>query len=201
MIITPSDYTFINESGKFYLEGKGTEANVKNGNSRVYPPIILENAFNELKREVDKGKKIYSNLEHPKHADPILTKDSVGRVVDMHWVKSMNIGNVKIELDPTLPKGEEIIRRYQSGEMMGVSHRARGALDESGVVTAMKMYTFDVTVIPSCKTCILNLSESENTLQLAEIEEYFEVIGEDMSDMKDIKREYILQAFREMLRG
>ena len=153
-------YELLTENKKYYLTGPLSQANVRNGNGRLYPKEILKPAILALAEKLE----VLSEAEHPEYYE-INDKSlrNCGSIVSITWDDETDIAYCKVRLDETTTYGKKIIEDIKAGESYGISTRGRGTLNESKVCTALEISTADIVKIPSCEICMLNLNENQQS--------------------------------------
>ncbi|HHZ95706.1 MAG TPA: hypothetical protein EYN67_09125 [Flavobacteriales bacterium] len=147
-LLTEAEKGFVREGG-LILSGKLQEADVQNGNGRVYPLPILS-------REVGKYNKIVADnralgeLDHP--------ESSIVNLVNVsHMV-------TKIKVLAT-PAGQILKALIESNVKIGISSRGLGSVrDERGktyVEDDFQLIAFDIVSEPSTPNAFMSLQESK----------------------------------------
>lgn len=138
-----------NGSSMMYIEGIFAQAEVLNGNKRIYPRHILENAVKEYTANyLAKGKSI-GEFNHPDY--PVPKWDNAAIMIKELRMDGNNVYGKALVLDTE--KGKHLQALIKGGYNVGVSTRGLGntKLNESGntEVTAYQMTAVDVVDDPS----------------------------------------------------
>ena len=152
-----------NGSSMMYIEGIFAQAEVLNGNKRIYPRHILENAVKEYNAKyLAKGKSI-GEFNHPDY--PVPKWDNAAIMIKELRMDGNNVYGKALVLDTE--KGKHLQALIKGGYNVGVSTRGLGntKLNESGntEVTAYQMTAVDVVDDPSAPDAHVNpIYESVN---------------------------------------
>ena len=152
-----------NGSSMMYVEGIFAQAEVLNGNKRIYPQHILENAVKEYNSVyLAKGKSI-GEFNHPDY--PVPKWDNAAIMIKELRMDGNNVYGKALVLDTE--KGKHLQALIKGGYNVGVSTRGLGntKLNESGntEVTAYQMTAVDVVDNPSAPNAHVNpIYESVN---------------------------------------
>lgn len=152
-----------NGSSMMYIEGIFAQAEVLNGNKRIYPRHILENAVKEYNANyLAKGKSI-GEFNHPDY--PVPKWDNAAIMIKELRMDGNNVYGKALVLDTK--KGKHLQALIKGGYNVGVSTRGLGntKLNESGntEVTAYQMTAVDVVDDPSAPDAHVNpIYESVN---------------------------------------
>lgn len=123
--ITPGFKTLNEASGmgrQYYIEGIFMQAEVPNGNGRIYPAEILDPAVEKYITEFVDDHRGYGELGHP--SSPTVNLDRVSHIVTKLKKSGNNwIGRAKV-LDT--PNGRIVKSLIDEGCKLGVSSRALG---------------------------------------------------------------------------
>lgn len=168
-IITESDA----DGKSLYLKGICLQAELKNGNGRIYRKHEIENAVKSVNDRVAEGFTVAGELSHPTHLD--IDPDRISHLISEMWMDGNN-GMGKMKIIPT-PCGNIAKTLIESGVKMGVSSRGSGEVDEySGVVRGFDMLTIDLVITPSAPNSyptpvyesLMNMNGGANLLGIAE---------------------------------
>ena len=152
-----------NGTSMMYIEGIFAQAEVLNGNKRVYPKHILENAVKEYNANyLAKGKSI-GEFNHPDY--PVPKWDNAAIMIKELRMDGNNVYGRALVLDTE--KGKHLQALIKGGYNVGVSTRGLGntKLNERGntEVTAYQMTAVDVVDNPSAPDAHVNpIYESVN---------------------------------------
>lgn len=111
---------------QLYIEGIFAQAEVKNGNGRIYERHIMESALDTYINEYVSKKRALGELNHPSRpfADP---EHAAILIESLTWDGNNVVGRAKVL--PT-PKGKIVKGLLEGGFNMGVSTRALGTMTE-----------------------------------------------------------------------
>ena len=146
-LLTEDEKRFV-AAGGMMLSGKLQEADVQNGNGRVYP-------FQTLMREVKTYQKLVKEnralgeLDHPD--DSVINLRNASHMVTSVWMEEKNVmGKVKV-LDT--PSGKILRSLVESGVKLGISSRGMGSVSEGNGSTMVEddfqLICFDFVSEPS----------------------------------------------------
>jgi hypothetical protein len=135
-------------NGGMILSGKLQEADIQNGNGRVYPHAVLMREMKNYSKLV-KEKRALGELDHPEDS-VINLKNASHMVTDVWWDNKNVMGKVKV-LDT--PSGGILKSLVQSGVKLGISSRGMGSVQESAGQTIVEddfqLICFDFVSEPS----------------------------------------------------
>lgn len=139
-----------NESGtQLFIEGIFAQAEVLNGNKRIYPKAILEKAVNEYIDKFIKNGKSIGEFNHPDYPTP--KWDNAAIMIKELKMDGSNVYGKALVLDTE--KGKHLQALIRGGYNVGVSTRGLGntRLSEEGntEVTQYMMTAVDVVDNPS----------------------------------------------------
>ena len=139
-----------NESGtQLFIEGIFAQAEVLNGNKRIYPKAILEKAVNEYIDKFIKNGKSIGEFNHPDYPTP--KWDNAAIMIKELKMEGNNVYGKALVLDTE--KGKHLQALIRGGYNVGVSTRGLGntKLSEEGntEVTQYMMTAVDVVDNPS----------------------------------------------------
>jgi hypothetical protein len=145
-------------SGKqLYIEGIFAQADVVNGNDRIYPSSILMPEFERYINECVKTCQAVGEIEHPDRPQPDLKQAS-------HLITELRIegSNVygKARLLPT-KMGRHAAELLEGGVRLGVSTRALGSVKTRNdgvdvVQDDFRLFTIDIVGTPSAPDAFVN---------------------------------------------
>lgn len=146
------------KSGKkiWTIDGIYLQAEVKNGNGRIYPHNILKKEAERFIVEYVKKNRAIGELNHPKYPlpDPAFASHKITKLIEdgNNWMGSANILGT--------PRGKIIQELLDGDVQLGVSSRAMGSLKESGnaliVQPDLRINTIDVVADPSAPEAFVN---------------------------------------------
>ena len=148
-------------NGGMILTGKLQEAEVQNGNGRVYPRKILEREMKNYMMLV-KDRRALGELDHPDDS-VINLKNASHMVTDAWWDGNNVMGKVKIL---NTPSGKILQQLVNDGVKLGISSRALGSVNESDgrtmVQEDLQLICFDFVSEPSTPNAYMALQEAKN---------------------------------------
>ena len=157
-LLTESEKKFVAEGGMI-LSGKLQEAEIENGNCRVYTIEVLRREMENYKKLV-KEKRALGELDHPEDS-VINLKNASHLVIDIWWDGNSVMGKVKV-LDT--PSGKCLRSLVDSGVSLGISSRGLGSVSEgmNGAVIVQEdfqLICFDFVSEPSTPGAYMSLQE------------------------------------------
>ena len=148
-------------NGGMILTGKLQEAEVQNGNGRVYPRKILEREMKNYMMLV-KDRRALGELDHPDDS-VINLKNASHMVTDAWWDGNNVMGKVKVL---NTPSGKILQQLVNDGVKLGISSRALGSVNESDgrtmVQEDLQLICFDFVSEPSTPNAYMALQEAKN---------------------------------------
>ena len=148
--------------GGMMLSGKLQEADVQNGNGRVYPQTILEREMKNYQKLV-KERRALGELDHPDDS-VINLKNASHMVTEVWWDGSAVMGKVKVL---NTPSGKILQELIGDGVKLGISSRGLGSVKESQGQTIVEddfqLICFDFVSEPSTPDAYMALQESKNS--------------------------------------
>ena len=158
-LLTEAEKTFVRNGGMM-LTGKLQEADVQNGNGRVYPAAIMER---EVKRYAGmvKDNRALGELDHPDSS--IINLANVSHMVTEVWMDGPAVmGKIKVL---NTPSGQILRALVESGVKTGISSRGMGSVREQMGKTIVEddfqLICFDIVSEPSTPNAFMALSESK----------------------------------------
>lgn len=177
-----------------YLSGIFMQAEIENGNKRVYPLDEVGSAVKNVMERIGQGFTVYGELNHPDNLQ--IDLNNVSHIItDMRMEGNNAVGKAKIIKDH--PKGQIVEALLRAGGKLGVSSRGTGNVNE-GRVSQFNFVTCDIVANPSAPQAYPGavteaLVEEKRVLTLAE------AVIHDPEAQKYFKRE--LFKFFEKLSG
>ena len=146
-LLTEDEKHFV-ASGGMMLSGKLQEADVQNGNGRVYPHKVLMREVENYKKLV-KEKRALGELDHPD--DSVINLNNASHMVTDIWMDDKAVmGKVKVL---NTPSGQVLKSLVESGVKLGISSRGMGSVSEGGgnvvVQEDFQLICFDFVSEPS----------------------------------------------------
>jgi hypothetical protein len=138
-----------NTNGRMLLQGKLQEAEVKNGNGRVYPREILQR---EVQKYIDgpvKQNNAMGELDHPEAS--IINLSNVSHNIKKVWWDGNDLMG-QLELLNT-PSGKIAMELVSAGIPLGISSRGMGSVKQLGetveVQDDFELLCWDLVSVPS----------------------------------------------------
>jgi len=180
-LLTEAEKRFVRDGGMM-LTGKLQEADVQNGNGRVYPQTVLAR---EVKRyaQVVEDRRALGELDHPDSS--IVNLANVSHLITEVWMEGPAVmGKAKVL---ETPSGQILKALVESGVKIGISSRGMGSVSERMGKTIVEddfqLICFDIVSEPSTPNAFMALSEGKLMNEQAEksnkiINLMNEIIGE-----------------------
>lgn len=151
-----------------YLKGILMQADLKNGNGRVYPIAEISKAVTEAQKRIKDGFSIMGELNHPDTLT--INLDRVSHAITEVTMDGSNaIGKMKLVNTPCGNIAKALI---EGGIRLGVSSRGTGNVNESGGVTDFSFVTVDIVSQPSAPgaypDAVMESMGSKKIMSLAE---------------------------------
>jgi len=147
-------------NGGMILSGKLQEADVQNGNGRIYPHAVLMREMKNYQKIVEERRAL-GELDHPEDS-VINLKNASHMVTDVWWDNKNVMGKVKV-LDT--PSGGILKSLVESGVKLGISSRGMGSVSESAGQTIVEddfqLICFDFVSEPSTPNAFM-MQEAKN---------------------------------------
>ena len=156
-----------NSDGRMRIKGKLQEADVKNGNGRVYPLDVLKEQINKYIDGPVSSKTSTGELDHP-DSSVINLSNASHLITKIWWEDSSVMGELILLNTPSGKIAQEII---MAGIPLGISSRGMGSVKQIGesveVQDDFELLTFDLVSVPSTPKAYMykvneNLSLKEN---------------------------------------
>ena len=158
-LLTEDEKRFV-ASGGMMLSGKLQEADVQNGNGRVYPHKVLMREVENYKKLV-KERRALGELDHPDDS-VINLKNASHMVTDVWWNGQDVMGKVQVL---NTPSGGILRSLVESGVKLGISSRGMGSVSENQGSTVVEddfqLICFDIVSEPSTPNAFMALSENK----------------------------------------
>ena len=158
-LLTEEEKIYVNNGGMM-LSGKLQEADIQNGNGRIYPRKILEREVKTYQKLVQE-KRALGELDHPEDS-VINLKNASHMVTDMWWDGPNVMGKVKIL---NTPSGKILQELVNDGVKLGISSRGLGSVSEAQGRTIVEddfqLICFDFVSEPSTPNAFMGLSEGK----------------------------------------
>ena len=158
-LLTEAEKRFVRDGGMM-LTGKLQEAEVQNGNGRVYPLPVLQREVKRYKDIVD-DRRALGELDHPDSS--IINLANVSHMITEVWMDGSSVmGKCKV-LDTT--SGQILRALVDSGVKIGISSRGMGSVSERMGKTIVEddfqLICFDIVSEPSTPNAFMALSEGK----------------------------------------
>lgn len=154
--------------GQLYLNGIMMQAELKNGNGRVYPLAEITRAVDEAAKRIKEGHYILGELNHPDVLS-IDLKNVSHCITEVKMDGNNAVGKMKLLNTPTGNIAKGLI---EGGVRLGVSSRGTGNVNESGGVSDFSFVTVDIVSQPSAPNAypdaITEALNSKKVVSLAE---------------------------------
>lgn len=127
-----------------YIEGVFLQAEVVNGNKRLYPRPVLEKAVDKYIKEQILPRQSLGELNHPPRAnvDPM---HAALIIEDLWWEGNNVIGRARI-IEGDGAEGDKLAALIRAGWVPGVSSRGLGSTKQSGKGYVIVQEGFKLTV-------------------------------------------------------
>jgi hypothetical protein len=149
-------------NGMTYLVGKLQEADVQNGNGRVYPYKVLAREVKNYQKLVKENRAL-GELDHPD--SQVINLQNACHLVTEIWMEGNNVmGKIKVL---NTPSGQVLKSLVESGVKLGISSRGMGSVSEStGKVVVQEdfqLICFDFVSEPSTPNAFMMKEGKEYT--------------------------------------
>ncbi|QHJ79058.1 MAG: hypothetical protein [Caudoviricetes sp.] len=133
-------------TGKLYIEGIFMQANVINGNKRLYPRQVLEKAVTKYIKEQVNTKQALGELNHP--ARPYPDPMNAAILIEKLWWKGDNVHGRACIIEGDKGAGDKTAALIRAGWIPGVSSRGLGAVKRTstGINEVQDGFTLTVGV-------------------------------------------------------
>ena len=159
-MLTEAEKRYV-KNGGMILTGKLQEAEVQNGNGRVYPKKILEREMKNYAMLIKESRAL-GELDHPDDS-VINLKNASHMVTDAWWDGNNVMGKVKVL---NTPSGKILQQLVNDGVKLGISSRALGSVNESDgrtmVQEDLQLICFDFVSEPSTPNAYMALQEAKD---------------------------------------
>lgn len=127
-----------------YIEGVFLQAEVVNGNKRLYPKAVLEKAVSKYVKEQMQTKQALGELNHPSR--PFVDPERAALLIESMWWEGNNVmGRARIIEGDNGP-GDKLAANIRAGWLPGVSSRGLGSVADSGKGHKIVQEGFRLTV-------------------------------------------------------
>tara|TARA_B100000287_G_scaffold432060_1_gene490572 strand:- start:1849 stop:2460 length:612 start_codon:yes stop_codon:yes gene_type:complete len=147
-------------NGGMILSGKLQEADVQNGNGRIYPHSVLMREMENYSKLV-KERRALGELDHPE--DSVINLKNASHMITEVWWDNKNVmGKVKVL---NTPSGKVLQALVNDGASLGISSRGLGSVHESTNGTIVEddfqLICFDFVSEPSTPGAYMAISEGK----------------------------------------
>jgi hypothetical protein len=178
-----------NGNKKLCMKGIFLQAEVQNGNRRIYPLNEIKSAVDTLNEKIKKYGPVPGECAHPQDLE--INIDRISHSISEMWMDGKN-GMGKLTLLPT-PLGNVIRTLLENNVKLGVSSRGAGEVDDFGRVKDFQIITVDIVSTPSApdaypQTIYEKLMLAKNQKEILKLSE---AISYDNSAQKFFQKEII----------
>lgn len=143
---------------KYVIEGVFLQSNLKNGNGRIYPEQVMDNAVNVYTNRYLVNNRAVGELEHPYEGRPegqgIWLPNVSHKITKLEKNGTDWIGRAEICKDTS--SGAIVVGLMKAGVTLGTSSRASGSVKNSIVQNDFRIITpSDIVYEPSAPDAIL----------------------------------------------
>lgn len=114
------------QDGNLYIEGIFLQANIANGNGRIYPKNVLEKAVTKYIQEQVNTKQALGELNHPTRANPDPLHAAI--IIEKLWWQGDNVHGKARVLTGDGAEGDKVASLIRAGWTPGVSSRGLGSV-------------------------------------------------------------------------
>ena len=166
-----------------FLNGILMQADVRNGNKRVYPLQEIQRAVEQIQEQIKNGHYIMGELNHPDSLSINLANVSHA-ITEIRMDGTNAVGKCKLL---NTPMGNIAKGILEGGIKLGVSSRGTGNVTNEGQVSDFNFVTIDIVATPSAPDAFPNVikesMENPKILTLAE------AVVHDKSAQKHLQKE------------
>jgi len=158
--LTEDEKRQVVEENVVFLTGKLQEADIQNGNGRVYPRPILEREIKNYKKLVQEMRAL-GELDHPDSS--VINLQNVSHLVTEVWMDGPAVmGKIKVL---NTPSGKILNELIKGGVQVGISSRGLGSTAQREGKTMVEddfqLICFDIVSDPSTPGAFMNLTENK----------------------------------------
>lgn len=151
----------MSSNGRMRIKGKLQEAEVKNGNGRVYPKEVLQREAQKYLEGPIKSNTAMGELDHPDSS--VVNLNNVSHNIKKIWWEGDNLmGELELLNTPSGKIAQEII---SAGIPLGISSRGMGSVKQMGETVEVQddfdLLAWDLVSIPSTPGAYMYLSEGK----------------------------------------
>jgi hypothetical protein len=173
------------EGKNTYLSGILMQADVRNGNRRVYPLDEISRAVKNIQEQLDKGFVICGELNHPDSLSIDLSRVSHA-ITEIKMDGSNAIGKCKIL---NTPMGNIAKGLLEGGVKLGVSSRGTGEVTNEGLVSDFNFVTIDIVANPSAPDAYPGMIRE--AIENPKIQTLAEALVHDKAAQKHLQKEIL----------
>lgn len=179
-------------SKKWYINGVFAQADVVNGNRRIYPSGVLESSMAAYDKNFVQKNRAVGELTHPKTTQ--INPDKISHIIESIKKEGSNyIGRAKILNTPT---GKIVTGLLEGGVQLGVSTRADGVVKRNSqgineVQEGLRMAAVDVVFQPSAPDAFV-----EAVMEGADF--VWDTMSEDQEFVQRLKEEISSKTSRQL---
>lgn len=150
--------------GRMYVKGKLQEAEVKNGNGRVYPMSILKKQIDIYTKGPITSRTSTGELDHPESG--VINLNNVSHLITKVWWEGNDVmGELMLLNTPAGKIAQEIVL---AGIPLGISSRGMGSVKQLGetveVQDDFELLCWDLVSVPSTPNAYMSLAEGKQQL-------------------------------------
>ena len=158
-LLTEEEKRFVADGGMI-LSGKLQEADVQNGNGRIYPQRVLMREMKNYQKLVEERRAL-GELDHPE--DSVINLKNASHMITEVWWDNKNVmGKVKVL---NTPSGQILRQLVGDGVKLGISSRGMGSVTENAGQTIVEddfqLICFDFVSEPSTPNAFM-MQEAKN---------------------------------------
>lgn len=169
------------------VKGKLQEADVKNGNGRVYPLEILKKQVDEYIKGPVASKTATGELDHPESS--VINLNNVSHLITKVWWEGNDVMGELILLNT--PSGKIAQEIISAGIPLGISSRGMGSVKQLGetveVQDDFELLCWDLVSVPSTPNAYM---QPVNKLAMQESKQYNNIVS-DYSKVNSLITEII----------
>jgi hypothetical protein len=159
-LLTEEEKRQVREENVIFLSGKLQEADVQNGNGRIYPKAIMEREVENYGKLIKESRAL-GELDHPDSS--VINLQNVSHMVMEAWMDGCSVmGKIKVL---STPSGNILKELINSGVQVGISSRGLGSVKEENgkslVEDDFQLICFDCVSDPSTPGAFMNLTENK----------------------------------------
>jgi hypothetical protein len=148
-------------NGRMRIKGKLQEAEVKNGNGRVYPMAILRKQVDVYVKGPVSTRTATGELDHPESS--IINLNNVSHLITKVWWDGNDVmGELELLNTPSGKIAQEIVL---AGIPLGISSRGMGSVKQLGetveVQDDFELLCWDLVSVPSTPGAYMSLAEGK----------------------------------------